>query len=408
MSYTEEALDKLGIAQLRQVARQVGLTPSTLKKGELIAGILAISRGEAEKSKTTRKGRPAKDFGSLGQFMQSLLPSANEEVAEVAQPRRNELDLIVGAKAIKVLRLLGVVETVKSGFGYVRTGFKPSDSDALISELTILKHNLKEGDVVDAEVTLFESGVKTVTKILAVNGGNILSNRQEFSHFNPIFPTEKITFKNCGFLNKYFPIGKGQRAVLTGDDGFVVKNNILHLFKNCNESKFLLALNVSPEEAENYLAKELQPSLVFKTNEKLEMYSIRVMVQSLKRRVELGENVCLFVTNISQIYESVKDEEEFASYIQANFKNTTKGSLTLVCGYEGIMPSVISKAFNFALPLNTSLDAFGVMPCIDLTRVNFSRQDGLVEKANMADLALKVGASDKSIISLINILNEKV
>ena len=409
MSYTEEALDKLGIAQLRQVARQVGLTPSTLKKGELISGILAIGRGEAEKSKTTRKGRPAKDFGSLGEFMQSILPAAGEGEAEITQPKKSELDLIVGARVVECSKMVGVVETLKSGFGYLRADFKPSEADAIISELTILKHNILEGDIVEAEVTLFESGVKSVTKIISVNGGAMPSSRPNFSSFEPIYPSERILFSGLDFLNNYFPVGKGQRALLTGEDGYVVKNNIYQLFTSCPESKFLIALNLSPEEVKNFSNKDMQPSYLGLAGEKLEMDNIRVLVENLKRRVELGENVCLFVNDIAPIYESVKsNDEDLISYIQSNFKNTTRGSLTIICGNVNNSPIAISSAFNLVLPLNTSLDAFGVCPCIDLTKVSFSRPDGLVEKSKMANLALKVASCNNSIIEMVKLLNEKV
>ena len=111
-----------------------------------------------------------------------------------------------------------------------------------------------------------------------------------------------------------------------------------------------------------------------------------------------------------QIVEDFKDfeAEDFVNYIQSNFKNTTKGSLTLVCGFNGSLPTFVSNAFNLVLPLNASLDAFGVVPCIDLMKVAYSRQDGLVEKSNMANLALKVESSDKTILSLMQILNQKV
>lgn len=411
MSYTEEALDKLGIAQLRQVARQVGLTPSTLKKGELISGILAISRGEAEKSKTTRKGRPAKDFGSLGQFMQSLLPTVGEDEAEIAEPKKTELDLIVGTRTIEVTKMVGVAQTLKSGFGYLRAGFKLSDADAIISELTILKHNIKDGDLVEAEVTLFESGVKTVTKILSVNGGVVLKSRIDFSNISAIYPQQKIIFNGLDFLNNYFPVGKGQRAMLCADDGYVVKNNILQLFKACNETKFLIALNVSPEEEGCLNSAQMQPNYACLAGEKIDLEGIKLIIESLKRRVELGEDVCLFVTSIAPIYEAVlgyEAEQEFINYIQSNFKNTASGSLTLICGNVDNSSSAFQSAFNLILPLNTALDAFGVCPCIDLLRVSYSRPDGLVEKSKMANLALKVASCDKSLLNMVKLLNEKV
>ena len=57
-------LEDLGIYQLRELAREIGVhLPTTMRKGDLIQKIREIASGEAQPFvATTKKGRPPKQF----------------------------------------------------------------------------------------------------------------------------------------------------------------------------------------------------------------------------------------------------------------------------------------------------------------------------------------------------------
>lgn len=62
--YTKESLDALGIFELRDYARNVGVdSPTTYNKDVLIEKILSILSGEAKPAPRSRRGRPPKPLG---------------------------------------------------------------------------------------------------------------------------------------------------------------------------------------------------------------------------------------------------------------------------------------------------------------------------------------------------------
>lgn len=70
-----KSLKTMGIYELREFARQVGVvSPTTKKRAELIAAIEAINNGEVEVAQKTRKGRPPKSVKSVAPYYDMLIP----------------------------------------------------------------------------------------------------------------------------------------------------------------------------------------------------------------------------------------------------------------------------------------------------------------------------------------------
>lgn len=170
--YTREELMKLGIYELRQVGRQVGVpSPTSLKKNDLIDYILSIVYGEADKTVQGKtRGRPAKsaqksyqkfidlidkieapkvqstfisfedeDFDRSFSYLKNLskVASPGEEYRNDAEPE-NELTL-----------KKGIVCFTENGFVARRLKFIDNPYDAKINKDVVEKYGLREDDVIE-------------------------------------------------------------------------------------------------------------------------------------------------------------------------------------------------------------------------------------------------------------------
>ena len=70
-----KSLKTMGIYELREFARQIGVvSPTTKKRAELISAIEAINNGEVKVSQKTKKGRPPKSVKSVASYYDMLIP----------------------------------------------------------------------------------------------------------------------------------------------------------------------------------------------------------------------------------------------------------------------------------------------------------------------------------------------
>ena len=75
-NFSVEKLEELGIFEIRNIAREVGVySPTTLKKQELIDSIINIMNGKLEPYvRKTKQGRPPKSISSLNSLMDVIVP----------------------------------------------------------------------------------------------------------------------------------------------------------------------------------------------------------------------------------------------------------------------------------------------------------------------------------------------
>lgn len=171
--YTKEELSKLGIYDLREVGRKVGVqSPTMFKKEVLIEKILDVIYGNIEQKKEgASRGRPARsgqksyqkfidlidkieapkvtstfinaegeDFDRSFSFLSSLsmkVASPSEEYRNDAEPE-NELTL-----------KKGIVCKVEDGFVARKLKFIENIYDAKISNSLVERYNLQEDDIID-------------------------------------------------------------------------------------------------------------------------------------------------------------------------------------------------------------------------------------------------------------------
>lgn len=80
------SLDKMGIFELREFARQVGVvSPTTKKRAELIEQIKAVTSGEIKADNSVKKGRPPKSVKSVASYYEMLIPEELKKEDKISQ-----------------------------------------------------------------------------------------------------------------------------------------------------------------------------------------------------------------------------------------------------------------------------------------------------------------------------------
>ena len=173
-----EALQKLGIYELRNLARQIGVySPTRFKKEDLIEKIMAIVQGvDAPYKRKTNQGRPAKQMAGFDDILNIFVPPIDEKTL-YAKPFKNE-SLLSGS----FMQEMNISENTESFSGFVRIikdyavalkngFFEGNDKTFYITTQVLKSNNLKNGDFVKGRYYLIDDDKpKVVKQIDFING----------------------------------------------------------------------------------------------------------------------------------------------------------------------------------------------------------------------------------------------
>lgn len=224
----ESNLQDLGIYQLRNLARQVGVAvPTTLKRAELIQKITAIVNGEeAPIINRSKRGRPTKYPDDLKLLTSLDVGSSDYVKKEVFHPI--PYPALASFESVKLKELENGEKMVRSGYisvekeGHAVFFNVPQEQVApiYIKREFIVKYGLRDGDAIEAEIIKAPNVEPLVSGILKVNGKE---NRIEKSNFYDFVNSERFdsdkTFlwenDSLGkFYSKFIPAYLGDRIMV--------------------------------------------------------------------------------------------------------------------------------------------------------------------------------------------------
>ena len=301
-TYTKDDLLAMSVHTLRVVLRtDFKGVPGVLNKNELIDKILSIQSGEKPPVRSTKGRKPLDEF---------LTPADLELRFEDFESDDSEVPTSV----------CGVLELHAEGYGFIRRGgLKISRSDAFVSKALVKKYSLKCGDLVAGECAqMRDSGVVTLRTITSVNGSSDFdSKRVDIASLRAGYPTQKYDLsadesQPLGLVDKFSPLGKGQRCVVL-DQTFHSKATFIQdlataLVKNGAQVD-LLSVCEKPEDATDFLqidgcqvveiTPDSQPQFVVRR--------VALAVESAKRQLELGKNPVLIISNLNAVISAYGD-----------------------------------------------------------------------------------------------------
>ncbi len=333
--FSLEYIQKLRIHELRDFARQMGVSsPTTMKKEELIEKIQSIiGNGEEVGSLTSNsKNQEPLDFFALltspnSDIINDLVNKTSRMTSE-----SDEYDvsntLIVKKNIVKptspyayptndfvgfnfklsqpnierdssVSEMEGFVDIHPKGYGIVRfNGFVPSKSDAYITLALIRKYNLQKGDIVKGKVKfILENKPKIMFDIISVDSSKKASNYISF---------DECPYKKCGeeFYLEYFNklhIYKGERLYIKNisvEDAVKLGYDIVD--ENGANVK-LINLKALPEESFPSHQKMQIINCQFNKTEQESVEAVELTIERAKREFETGMPNVIMIYNFSEL-----------------------------------------------------------------------------------------------------------
>lgn len=253
---SDKVLENLGIYELRELARSLGVSsPTTKKRKELCDSILKISKGEQKgEIKKSNKGRPPKSVGKMSSFINEFVP---EDILKLQkQPENNNLNILTLAQ--NPLNISNYSNGSKQIYGYInsvnghlyiknlKTYNEFKDLVFYISIEISQKYDLREGDKILATgkmADMYYCGI--VDNVLKINNIETSTYTSLHERKNYDLSTFEIPLINEKLLDKQ--IKKGDRILYFFENQEEAIVKVLESLEKNNDKIILLGLELAPE-----------------------------------------------------------------------------------------------------------------------------------------------------------------
>lgn len=385
----EMPLDKLKVAELREIAKDYGIDKSyNLKKEELVKKINLIRENEkiekldlSENAQETLKNLEDKDY------------------------------------------VTGILELHQDGYGFLRrVNYLPSEEDIYVSPSQIRKFRLRNGDEILGIKSPPKDGenFNALLYIKSVNGmhPSKILNRPFFDNLTPIYPKKKINLETNNedlamrVIDLLAPVGLGQRGLIVSQP----KSGKTTLLKKVSKSininypelhLIVLLVDERPEEVTD-MKRSVKGEVIYSTfdeNPKNHTRVAEMVIDRAKRLVENKEDVVILLdslTRLSRAYNLVTPTsgktlsgglDPLSLHKPKRFFGAARnieegGSLTILAtalvDTGSRMDDVIFEEFkgtgNMELHLNRSLSEKRIFPAIDILKSGTRKEELLLDK----------------------------
>lgn len=386
-------LDKLKVAELREIAKDYGIEKSyNLKKEDLIKKINSLRENEkiekldlSENAQETLKNLEDKDY------------------------------------------VKGILELHQDGYGFLRRiNYLPSGEDIYVSPSQIRKFRLRNGDEI--------LGIKSPPKdgenfnallfIKSVNGmhPSKILNRPFFDNLTPIYPKKKINLETeeediaMRVIDLLSPVGLGQRGLIVSQPKSGKTTLLKKISKSLNTNYpdlhlIVLLVDERPEEVTD-MKRSVKGEVVYSTfdeNPKNHTRVAEMVIDRAKRLVENKEDVVILLdslTRLSRAYNLITPTsgktlsgglDPLSLHKPKRFFGAARnieegGSLTILAtalvDTGSRMDDVIFEEFkgtgNMELHLNRSLSEKRIFPAIDILKSGTRKEEFLLTKEELA------------------------
>lgn len=318
----------------------------------------------------------------------------------------------------------GILDIQQEGYAFLRTGnYMQGDTDAFVHQQIIRQYSLRPGDRICGTTAPSKSGNKypPVQKIESINGHTPeeAKKRPRFRDLTPIYPCERLTMEHGKdsitgrAIDLVAPIGKGQRGLIVSPpkagkttilkkicQSIAVNNPEVHLF--------CLLVDERPEEVTD-MRRSIKGTVVASTFDMPASNHTAVaelVIEHAKRLVEMGEDVVVVldsITRLARAYNLAQPAsgrvlsggvDSAALYPPKKFLGAARniengGSLTILASAlidtGSKMDEVIFEEFkgtgNMELKLDRDLADRRIFPAIDPVASGTRNEDLLIDAA---------------------------
>lgn len=385
----EMPLDKLKVAELREIAKDYGIDKSyNLKKEELIKKINLIRENEkiekldlSENAQETLKNLEDKDY------------------------------------------VTGILELHQDGYGFLRRmNYLPSEEDIYVSPSQIRKFRLRNGDEILGIKSPPKDGenFNALLYIKSVNGmhPSKILNRPFFDNLTPIYPNKKINLETndedlaMRVIDLLAPVGLGQRGLIVSQPKSGKTTLLKKISKSININYpelhlIVLLVDERPEEVTD-MKRSVKGEVIYSTfdeNPKNHTRVAEMVIDRAKRLVENKEDVVILLdslTRLSRAYNLVtptsgktlsggldplslhKPKRVFGAARNIEEGGSLTILATALVDTGSRMDDVIFEEFkgtgNMELHLNRSLSEKRIFPAIDILKSGTRKEELLLDK----------------------------
>ena len=331
-TYSEYALRQMSIYDLRNFARDAGVSsPTIYKKEELIEKVMNIFKGkEKPHLRKTMQGRPPKAPNSkkielnrpINNYKTFFGEQSKDDIElkdisilkdDSYKPENAKYTLNNPFKAKNIFteesykyedtaeescaveEIEGYVFNLNDSSSFILPGSRCANAEkaVLIANEDIIKHNLQSGDYIKCvyKVLSIDKSKKFVDLINVSNfiNGNIVVNNISEDSFNDI-----------NILNKNIKLLKGKNNIILTEDNSEYWYKSVKNIKNAYKVGVLLNANEEVTEIEKQYFDEVFYSLKEDTA-KQNIVALKLAIDRAKRISELGKEVMLMVSDINNV-----------------------------------------------------------------------------------------------------------
>ena len=435
--YTEDELNKMTVFQLREVAREIGVSsPTSKKKEEIIAQYRGIAEGEIQPTRSTRGRRPVnkpRDLDGADNNAESR-PQTKDEGSNVR--RRKDRDNAQNGSQNNIQNeepqdeleeKHGVLDIHSDGYGFLRAeNCEYGNKDTYVSAKLIKSMGLRAGDkVVGKARRNAENKPPALVSVDEVNGNppDNLRSRPNFDNLVPIYPDERLRLElktgksdfaiRC--IDLIAPIGKGQRAMIVSPPK-AGKTTLLKKIANSISVNypdvllFVLLVDERPEEVTD-MQRSINGEVIYSTFDETPEHhckSAELPIERAKRNVELGKDVVIIMDSLTRLARAYNITipptgrtlsggiDPGALHSPKRFFGSARniengGSLTIIAtalvDTGSRMDDVIYEEFkgtgNMEIHLDRKLSERRIFPAIDINRSSTRREDMLLTQKEL-------------------------
>ena len=395
---TEERLESLSLTELRELARERGLSGvSALRKQDLIQKLKGEPRSRIEQavSELPPELREAADGGTLAS---------------------------------------GLLEIVsEGGFGFLRSAnYLPGEEDVYVSPSQIRRFRLRTGDLVTG-VKRLRGEKERYSALLYVNTVNGVRaaelRRANFEEMTPIFPSERIPLSegaestlSLRVIDLIAPIGKGQRGLIVAPPKAGKTTLLKEIAKAVRRTRpeihlMVLLIDERPEEVtdiKEYIA-DPEVEVIYSTFDREPEQHRRVAEMAIERARRITEqhrDVMILLDSITRLARAYNltvtpsgrtlsgGLDPASLYMPKRFFGAARnmregGSLTILATAlvetGSRMDDVIYEEFkgtgNMELMLDRRLAERRIFPAIDIARSGTRREELLLSPLAQSGVA---------------------
>lgn len=353
--------------------------------------------------------------------------------------QRDNQDIVVdenNPKDIKIIsdidtkQIVGVLDVMSEGHGYIRPRFSPSSQDAYISQSQMRRFNLRHGDMIEgvARPPKERERYWGLLEVKTVNGKdadvNAQTKRIRFEELTAIYPDDRITIEHgkfpmsCRIIDLIAPIGKGQRAMVVSPPKAgkttVMKDIAYGITTNFPEIHIIAALiGERPEEVTDIQRNVKGEVMASNFDEPPEEQCriAEIAIERAKRLVEEGKDVVVLLDSITRLARAYNltvppsgrtlsgGFDPAALYPPKKFFGAARnceegGSLTIIAtaliDTGSRMDELIYEEFkgtgNMELHLDRRLAEKRIYPAIDVDKSGTRREDLLFTPEMYTDI----------------------